>query len=186
MSDEHQPGGDHAPDSSAPAGQRQTPIKAKDARPIVIGIAVLVVALCFYFVLLGKRGVDLITSGNAAGVGIGIGVLILPLLGIWMVVATVRAGISHQRLAARIADEGREIDVSRMPRRPSGRIERDAADSLFAQVKAEWEADPDDWRNTYRIARAYDYAGDRSRAREMMKRAVAQERAERKGSPGDR
>ena len=75
-----------------------------------------------------------------------------------------------------MAEEGTELDVSALPRRPSGRIEREAADELFAQVKAEWEADPSDWRATYRIARAYDYAGDRSRAREMMKRAVAQEK----------
>jgi Flp pilus assembly protein TadD len=50
---------------------------------------------------------------------------------------------------------------------------------LFAQVKAEWDADPDNWRASYRLARAYDYAGDRSRAREIMRRAVALERWER-------
>ncbi|WP_143695574.1 hypothetical protein [Williamsia sp. 1135] len=150
--------------------------KPKDARPIVIGIGVLVLVLGFYFVLLGSRAVDLLTSGDPVGIGLGIGVLILPLLGVWMVVATLRAGLAHQRLARRMVEEGRELDVSELPRRPSGRIERDAADELFATVKAEWEADPGNWRATYRIARAYDYAGDRSRAREMMKRAVAQER----------
>ncbi|MEP9391501.1 hypothetical protein ABLE92_04710 [Gordonia sp. VNQ95] len=146
----------------------------RDARPIVWMIAFLVIAMCVYFVLLGQRGIDLISSGTAAGIGIGIGVLILPFLGIWMIVATLRAGIEHQKLARIMAEEGRELDVSDLPRRPSGRIERDAADDLFAQVKTEWEADPENWRNTYRIARAYDYAGDRSRARQMMKRAVAQ------------
>jgi hypothetical protein len=150
--------------------------KPKDARPIVIGIGVLVLVLGFYFVLLGSRAVDLLTSGDPVGIGLGIGVLILPLLGVWMVVATLRAGLAHQRLARRMDEEGQELDVSELPRRPSGRIERDAADELFATVKAEWEADPGNWRATYRIARAYDYAGDRSRAREMMKRAVAQER----------
>ncbi|MGK2884132.1 MAG: tetratricopeptide repeat protein, partial [Rhodococcus sp. (in: high G+C Gram-positive bacteria)] len=45
-------------------------------------------------------------------------------------------------------------------------------------VKSEWEKDPDNWRNSYRLARAYDYAGDRSRARETMKRAVELERDE--------
>ena len=52
------------------------------------------------------------------------------------------------------------------------------------QVKSEWEADPDNWRNSYRLARAYDYAGDRGRARETMKRAVELERVEREGEPG--
>jgi Flp pilus assembly protein TadD len=39
-------------------------------------------------------------------------------------------------------------------------------------VRADVEADPDDWRHWYRLARAYDYAGDRRRAREAMKTAV--------------
>ena len=41
------------------------------------------------------------------------------------------------------------------------------------------QLDPD---GAYRIARAYDYAGDRTRARQMMKRAVEQEKTERQGS----
>jgi Tfp pilus assembly protein PilF len=68
-----------------------------------------------------------------------------------------------------------ELDVSALPRRPSGRIQRDAADALFQTVKAELEEDPEDWRRWYRLARAYDYAGDRSRARETMKTAVQME-----------
>ena len=86
----------------------------------------------------------------------------------------VRDAADVTRVHEIMAEEGRELDVSELPRRPSGRIERDAADELFAQVNQEWDANPSDWRSTYRIARAYDYAGDRSRAREMMKRAVAQ------------
>ena len=58
---------------------------------------------------------------------------------------------------------------------PSGRIQRDAADALFATVRDELENDPDNWRRWYRLARAYDYAGDRSRARETMKKAVEME-----------
>ncbi len=142
-------------------------------------IGSLVIALGFYFVLLGQRGIDLIADGRIAAVGLGIGVLILPFLGAWIIVATLRAGLAHQHLARRIHDEGLELDVSNVPRRPSGRFERAAADELFAQVKVEWEADPDNWRSSYRLARAYDYAGDRTRARETMRRAVALERLER-------
>jgi Flp pilus assembly protein TadD len=47
-------------------------------------------------------------------------------------------------------------------------------------VRAEVEADPDDWRRWYRLARAYDYAGDRTRARETMRKAVELETAERR------
>lgn len=144
-------------------------------------IAFLVFALGFYFLLLGRIAFSLIGSGDVAGIGIGIGVLILPIVGVWIVYTSVRAALDHQRLARRIAEEGRELDTSHLPRRPSGRIERSAADQLFEQVKAEWEADPDNWRTCYRVARAYDYAGDRSRAREIMRRAVELEKAERAG-----
>ncbi|QBJ98168.1 hypothetical protein ERC79_21150 [Rhodococcus sp. ABRD24] len=146
---------------------------------VVVAIAAIVVALSFYFVLLGQRGVALIQDGRAVPVVLGLAVLVLPLLGVWMVVATIRSGLAHQHLARRIHDQGLELDVDDLPRRPSGRIERDAADALFAQVKQEWEADPDNWRNSYRLARAYDYAGDRGRARETMRRAVRLEKLER-------
>ncbi|OZC71779.1 hypothetical protein CH306_23160 [Rhodococcus sp. 15-725-2-2b] len=141
-------------------------------------ITVMVLILGFYFFLLGQRGVTLIQNGGVASISLGIGVLLLPILGLWIVWATLKAGFDHQRLASRIHEEGLELDVSDLPRRPSGRIERDAADELFQQIKTEWEKDPDNWRNSYRLARAYDYAGDRGRARETMKRAVALERNE--------
>lgn len=139
-------------------------------------IAALVVALGFYFVLLGRIGVGLIRNGGVVSAGLGIGVVILPLLGVWVVWTSLRAALAHQRLARRIGDEGGELDVSALPRRPSGRLERTAADALFAEVKAEVDAAPADWRAWYRVARAYDYAGDRSRARDAMRRAVTLER----------
>jgi len=142
-------------------------------------IAVLVLALVFYFLLLGWRAFALLTSGEAAGIAMGVGVLLLPIIGVWVVTASVLAALTHQRLARRMHEEGLELDTSELPRRPSGRIERAAADELFAQVEQEWEADPDNWRVSYRLARAYDYAGDRSRARATMRRAVALERLER-------
>ncbi|MFJ9363436.1 hypothetical protein ACIRRA_03315 [Nocardia sp. NPDC101769] len=145
-------------------------------------IAALVVVLGFYFVLLGRIGIDLIATGKPAAVGLGIGVFILPVLGVWIVATSVRAAFAHQRLARRMHEEGGELDVSDLPRRPSGRIEKDAADALFERVKQEFEADPQNWRTNYRAARAYDYAGDRTRAREMMKRAVELERGDRPGA----
>lgn len=159
-------------------------MKSNESTKTVVTIALLVAALVFYFVLLGQRGIALIQDGGVAAVGLGVGVLILPFLGAWIVYATLRAGLQHQKLARRIGDEGRELDVTNLPKRPSGRIDRDAADALFQQVKAEWEADPDNWRSSYRLARAYDYAGDRGRARETMKRAVELERLERESGAG--
>jgi hypothetical protein len=136
-------------------------------------IAFLCVALIFYFVMLTRTAVALIRFGTPAAVALGIGVLILPVVGAWAMVATLRAGLAHQRLARLAAEDEMELDVSDLPRTPSGRIERGAADALFQTTRAELDADPDNWRRWYRLARAYDYAGDRSRARETMRKAVA-------------
>jgi hypothetical protein len=135
-------------------------------------IALMCVALVTYFVLLGRLAVAMIISGRAAAVGLGLAVLIMPVIGLWAMITTLRAGFAHQKLARLIAADGMELDAGALPRRPSGRIQRDAADALFATVRTEVETDPDDWRRWYRLARAYDYAGDRRRAREAMKTAV--------------
>ncbi|MFC6012694.1 hypothetical protein [Nocardia lasii] len=143
----------------------------------------MVAALLFYFVRLGGLAIAYIADGGFAGIAIGIGMLALPLVGVWILWSTLRAAFDHQHLARRIDEEGLEVDTSELPRRPSGRIERGAADALFARIKTEWEADPDNWRSSYRLARAYDYAGDRGRARDTMRRAVALEKLER--DPGE-
>ncbi len=135
-------------------------------------IALMCAAMLAYLVLLGRMAFAMIGSGRTAAVGLGLAVLVMPIIGLWVTVATLRAGFVHQKLARLIAADGMELDTSALPRRPSGRIERDAADALFATVRTEVETDPDDWRRWYRLARAYDYAGDRRRAREAMKTAV--------------
>ena len=130
-------------------------------------------------VLVGSTAVRLpegatvqLADGRPAAVGLGIALLAFPVIGGWAMVATLRAGFAHQKLARLAAEQGMELDVSDLPRRASGRIERGAADQLFDTVRTELDDDPDNWVRWYRVARAYDYAGDRSRAREAMKRAV--------------
>src|SRR5271163_1918994 len=139
---------------------------------IQLTIAFMCAALVVYLVLLGRAAVLMISSGRAVAIALGGALLILPGIGLWAMIATLRAGLVHQKLARLAAEDGMELDVSALPRRPSGRIERDAADALFDTVRADVEADPDDWRHWYRLARAYDYAGDRRRAREAMKTAL--------------
>ncbi|HEU4361466.1 MAG TPA: hypothetical protein VFR27_08135 [Mycobacterium sp.] len=135
-------------------------------------IAFMCLALVMYLALLGRTAVLLIASGSVAAVALGAALLIMPGIGLWAMVATLRDGFAHQKLARLIADDGMELDVSALPRRPSGRIERAAADALFHTVRDELDSDPDNWRRWYRLARAYDYAGDRRRARDAMKTAV--------------
>jgi hypothetical protein len=140
---------------------------------IQVLVALSCLALLLYLVLLSRSAILLIVSGRPATVGLGIALLLLPVIGLWGMIATLRAGFVHQRLARVVAADGMELDVNTLPARRSGRIYRDAADELFDTVREELRRHPEDWRLWYRLARAYDYAGDRGRARRTMQKAVA-------------
>ncbi len=64
-------------------------------------VAFLCVALVVYFALLGRVAIAMIASGRAAAVGLGVAVLIMPALGLWAMIATLRAGFAHQSPADR-------------------------------------------------------------------------------------
>ncbi len=138
-------------------------------------IGFMCVALVVYFLLLGRIAMAFIGTGETAAVGLGLALMVFPMIGVWAMVSTLRSGLVHQRRARSVTEEGMELDVSALPRMASGRIQREAADELFVTVRQELENDPDNWRRWYRLARAYDYAGDRSRAREAMRKAVEME-----------
>jgi membrane protein implicated in regulation of membrane protease activity len=131
-------------------------------------VALLLVALALYFALIGYRGVYLIGQPGLALKVLGAAVLVLPLIGIWVVVAEVRFGLATERLARRL--DGPEDEP--LPRSVAGRVDRTAADARFDRRRAEVEADPDDWRRWYRLALAYDDSGDRRRARAAMRTAI--------------
>jgi hypothetical protein len=135
-------------------------------------VAVLVAVLVVYFVLTVQRAWTLLTSGSAVLALLGVGVLLLPVVGAVLVAAELRFGLASQRLGERLAAEG-GLPADDLPRRPSGRVERAAADAVFARRRAEVEAAPEDWRSWFRLGVAYDDAGDRRRAREAMRRAIA-------------
>jgi len=135
-------------------------------------LAVAVAVLLFYAVFLGWRGVALLGSGSAAGVGLGVGLLVLPVLGVLLAWREVEFGRRTSRLAATLEAEG-GLPVDDLPRRPSGRVDRAAADAHFARMREQAEDAPDDWRSWFRLALAYDAAGDRTRAREAARHAIA-------------
>ncbi len=139
------------------------------AKRVVVVIAVVFVA---YAGLLGWRGVLLIGTGEPVAVGLGLAVLVIPLVGLYLVWRELQFGRRTEALAQELDLEG-GLPVDDLPRRPSGRIERSAADAAFAQYQSEVEAAPDDWRTWFRLSTAYDAAGDRRRARASMRTAIA-------------
>ncbi|MGE5719542.1 MAG: hypothetical protein ACM3XQ_06675 [Nocardioidaceae bacterium] len=134
-------------------------------------IALLVVILVFYAVLIGAKGVAFVASGEPVAVVLGIGVLVLPVLGLALVWREITFGRRSAELAAALEAEG-GLPLDDLPRRPSGRVERTAADEAFGARQAEVEAEPQSWQAWYRLALAYDDAGDRTRARSAVRRAI--------------
>ena len=135
-------------------------------------VAVLVVAFVFYAVTIGWRGALLVSDGRPVAVALGVGVLLLPLVAGWAVWRELRFGLASERLARELDAEGGLV-VDDLPRRPSGRVDRAAADAAFEPLREQAQRTPSDWRSWYRLATAYDAAGDRRRARAAVRTALA-------------
>jgi cytochrome c-type biogenesis protein CcmH/NrfG len=135
-------------------------------------IGVLVLVLVFYAGLIGVKGVALLASGVGVGRLLGAALLVMPLLGLFVVWREIDFGRRTAALA-RTLDAEHGLPVDDLPRRPSGRVDRAAADRLFAQMREETEASPEDWRSWFRLALAYDAAGDRTRARASARHAIS-------------
>ncbi len=120
------------------------------------------------------RAVNLFQTGSVTGAFLGVGVLLLVAVGGLLVVGEFRLGLASQRLGQRLFAEG--FVEQDLPTTASGRVEREAADALFVQRKAEVEERPDDWRAWFALATAYDAARDPQRGRRAMRKAIALER----------
>lgn len=146
-----------------------------------IGVAITAALLLLYIVLVGQRAYLLLTSGDAVGIAMGIALVVLPLIAVWALGRELWFGWRAEQLGKRLEQEGalpdEEIDVH-----PSGRPVREEADALFPAYRARVEEHPDDWRSWFRLGIAYDGSGDRRRAREAVRKAIALETAERRAS----
>jgi len=135
------------------------------------GVGLLLGVLTFYVLLVTAKGIDLIAEGGVVPVTLGSALIVSSALAVGLCWREVQFGRRTAVLGQALADEGGLPDDD-LPRRPSGRVDRAAADALFAERKAEAEADPDNWRSWYRLALAYDSAGDRTRARQAARHAL--------------
>ena len=98
--------------------------------------------------------------------------LVLPCIGGWFLWHNTRFARNAHRLAQGTGGRGRTA-ADELERTPGGRIDRDAADTVFARRQAETEDEPGDWRTWFRLAVAYHDARDTPRARKAMQRAIA-------------
>ena len=143
-------------------------------------VAALIMAalLALYLVLVVQHAILLLGTGVLAGQLEGGALIVLPIVGAWALISELLFGSRAQRLLRLMTERG-ALPVDDLPHRPSGRPDRAAADAEFPKYQAEVEASPGDWTRWYRLALAYDAAGDRRRARWATRRAIRIERTSR-------
>jgi hypothetical protein len=136
-----------------------------------IAVAIMAVLLALYLVFAVQYGFVLLGVGTTVAIASGLALLLLPIVGVWALVAEILFGVRADRLAKRLEDEG-GMPSEPVPVSPSGRPDRAAADELFPRYQAAVEAAPESWRDWFRLALAYDASGDRRRARWATRTAI--------------
>lgn len=144
--------------------------------------AAMVALLVLYLAAALHRAWVLLSSEVWISRALAVGMIILPVLGLWALVREVLFGTRLEALGRRLGQEG-GLPRDDLPRRPSGRIVREAADADFRRWAEAAEAEPADWRSWYRLGLAYSAAGDTPRARRCMRDAVALSRGRRPRGP---
>lgn len=145
-----------------------------------LGVAAVTVLLLLYVVFVAGMAVSLFAGDLVAKI-MGAALIVFPILAVVFVARELLFGLQTERLLKRLADAG-ELPEDDLPKRPSGRVVREAADEDFARWKAEAEAAPGDWRTWMRLGLAYSASGDRKRARAALREGIRLE----KTSPGAR
>jgi hypothetical protein len=136
-----------------------------------VAVVVMAALLALYLVFAIRYGLLLIGVGEPVGIGLGVALLVFPAVAGGALVAELVFTVRADRLGQRLAAEGGLPD-EQLAQRPSGRIDRSAADAVFPKYKQDAEDHPDDWRAWYRLGLAYDASGDRRRARWATRRAI--------------
>ena len=136
-----------------------------------IWVGAILLLFVFYLVAAFGSAARFITSAEPLAKVIGFAALVIPLVGVWILIREVLFGSRTQTMAGILESEGL-LPEDNLPRTPSGRIVKAAADEDFVQYKDEVEANPESWKSWHRLALAYDASGDRRRARESMRTAI--------------
>lgn len=140
------------------------------------GALAMAALLALYLVIVMSYAVRLIAESLPVAQGIGWALIFLPLLGFWALVVEVRFGFRAEALAREYEALGDHHDDP-VPARPSGRLERAAAEAAFERYATEVRDNPHSWPQWFRLALSYDAARDRRRARWAMRHAIRLQRS---------
>ncbi|MCU1425113.1 MAG: hypothetical protein JWM51_1404 [Microbacteriaceae bacterium] len=147
-------------------------MKARIAAILMAFVLVLYLAFAvqYSFVLIG--------TGIPVAVVMGVVLIALPIIAAWLLWREIAFVLRGERLV-RVLGAAGELPIDDLPRRPSGRPDRAAADAQFPAYQSAVEADPGSWRAWLLLGLAYDASGDKSRARWATREAIKLERAAR-------
>jgi cytochrome c-type biogenesis protein CcmH/NrfG len=152
-------------------------MRARTAALLLGAVLVFYLAGCVWRGVLALQ--TAFTEGSLAAGVLGCCVLAFGVVGAWFLWREIQFGYATERLALALDEDEspggglRYEEIDGLPRSQGGRVDRSAADALFAKRKAETEASPEDWRCWYRLAAAYHAAKDSSRARAAMRHAIS-------------
>jgi len=138
----------------------------------MVGAIIMSVLLVVYLLFTVNYALILIRDAEPIANAMGYALIILPMLGVWGLVAEMRFAIASQRLMIRLEKE-KLLPDAQLPRRASGRPDRDLAMEAFPEFSRAVEGSPESWQAWLRLGLAYDACGDRRRARWAVRRAIS-------------
>jgi hypothetical protein len=141
-----------------------------------LGAAFMALLILMYLVLLGERSLLLIATGQPIAVAIGGFMLVLPVFAIWALAKELQFGLAIERLGKGLLETNGwpEFDFEL---RPSGRPTKESALRVFEEIRNQVQENPENWQVWFKLGLAYDAAGDRSRGRSAMRRAIKLEKS---------
>ena len=139
-------------------------------RPLV-GTILMSILLVIYLGFTANYAWILVRDSQPLVNAMGYALIILPIVGVWGLVAEMRFAIASQKLMTRLEAQNLVPDAE-LPRQVSGRPNRDLAMEVFPKFSQAVEENPDSWQAWLRLGLAYDACGDRRRARWAVRRAL--------------
>lgn len=136
-----------------------------------LGAIVMTALLVGYVVLVGERSLALIVSNQPVAVAIGYLMLVIPVVALWGIAMELRFGLRIEKLGKALEKEN-AWPVFDFELRPSGRPTKESAERVFHIFSKSVSQDETNWRAWFALGLAYDAAGDRTRARKSMRKAI--------------
>lgn len=125
-----------------------------------------------YLVLVAERSLALIGTADPIAIAIGSGMLFLPAVAFWGIFMELKFGLKIEKLGKQLQQED-SWPLFAFELRPSGRPTKDSAERVFEDFRNQVQIDQTNWKKWFALGLAYDAAGDRSRARKAMRKAIS-------------